>query len=89
MSELPAGREASEDSGERLTAGRLRSLAAFSQIASSAFQGNPREQIYENRVPNKSPNKRQLSAAEERLVITVNYFISADLEPGLNQITHF
>lgn len=53
--------------------------AAFPNRTPLAFQGNPREQIYENQVPNKSPNKRRLSAAEKRAVITVNYFISSDL----------
>lgn len=66
-------------------AGWLAQVAAA--FPSLAFRGNPRGQIYEKRVPSKSPNKGQLWAAEKRLVTTVNYFISLDLQPRLNQTT--
>lgn len=55
-----AGWQAGVPRPERADSGR----SLVSQIASLAFQGNPREQIYENQVPNKSPDKRQLWAAE-------------------------
>lgn len=85
-----AGRKASrrleDENGERwLTP----VAAAFPKWPPWRSRGIPESRFMRTKSPNKSPNKRQLSAAEKRLVITVNYFISSDLEPGLNQITRF
>lgn len=47
------------------------------------FQGNPRVQIYENQVPNKSVHMFKYTAAGKKRAITVKYFHSLDLNPNL------
>lgn len=49
-----------------------------------AFQGNPREQIYENQVPDKSLHMQLNSAAGKRWAITLNRLISPDPFPKCN-----
>lgn len=44
------------------------------------FQGNPRVQIYENQVPNKSVHMYKYTAAGKKRVITLKYLHSLDPE---------